>query len=100
MSELLGYPRFAPMSVRLSPDCATNSSRSIDRESLDDSSPTETCVCVHCFPDLKALGQCSDKPQTAPFSLYQHTVLHKPQIQTEGNLLTSGQEVQEEAAVG
>lgn len=84
----------------------TNLSRPTDREPSDDSSPTETCVCVHCFPDLKALGQGHDSPLRAPFTFYQQAVLQKAQIQkeaalwTEDNLYTSGMEVHEEAAEG
>ncbi|XP_035001393.1 tumor necrosis factor receptor superfamily member 13B isoform X1 [Hippoglossus stenolepis] len=48
-----------------SPGCPPN------REQSDDSIPTETCVCVHCFPDLKALGQSNDKPLGPPFSFNQ-----------------------------
>lgn len=90
----------------LSTACATSSSRPTDREPSDDSSPTETCVCVHCFPDLKALGQGHDSPLRAPFTFYQQAVLHKAQVQkeaplrTEDNLYTSGLEVHEEAAEG
>ncbi|XP_051274629.1 tumor necrosis factor receptor superfamily member 13B [Dicentrarchus labrax] len=84
-------------------DFVTNSSCPTDREPSDDSSPTETCVCVHCFPDLKALGQGSDRPPTAPYSYYPQVVLHRAQTQnggplwTDENLYTSGPEVQEEA---
>ncbi|XP_044035303.1 tumor necrosis factor receptor superfamily member 13B [Siniperca chuatsi] len=89
-----------------STDFVTNSSRLTDREPSDDSSPTETCVCVHCFPDLKALGQGNDRLLRAPFSYYPQAVHHRAQIQkggplwTEENLHTSGLEVQEEVAVG
>uniref|UniRef100_A0A8D0ADE3 TNFR-Cys domain-containing protein n=1 Tax=Sander lucioperca TaxID=283035 RepID=A0A8D0ADE3_SANLU len=48
-----------------------------DHEPSYDSIPTETCVCVHCFPDLKALGQGNDRPLRAPFSFYQQPVLHR-----------------------
>ncbi|XP_047464088.1 tumor necrosis factor receptor superfamily member 13B [Mugil cephalus] len=76
------------------------------REASDDATPTETCVCVHCFPDLKALGHSSDRPLREPYSFYQQTVLHRAQIQngdplwTEENLHNSGAEVRAEAAVG
>uniref|UniRef100_A0A8C4FG09 TACI cysteine-rich domain-containing protein n=1 Tax=Dicentrarchus labrax TaxID=13489 RepID=A0A8C4FG09_DICLA len=79
-------------------DFVTNSSCPTDREPSDDSSPTETCVCVHCFPDLKALGQGSDRPPTAPYSYYPQVVLHRAQTQnggplwTDENLYTSGPE--------
>ncbi|XP_026206371.1 tumor necrosis factor receptor superfamily member 13B [Anabas testudineus] len=84
----------------------TSSSRPADREPSDDSSPTETCVCVHCFPDLKTLGQGNDSPLRAPFTFYQQAVLQKAQSQketslwTEDSLYSSGMEVHEEAAVG
>ncbi|KAK2820945.1 hypothetical protein Q5P01_023904 [Channa striata] len=64
----------------------TNPSRPIDREPSEDSSPTETCVCVHCFPDLKALGQNNDRPPRAPFTFYQQAVLHRAQTAKEGCL--------------
>ncbi|XP_068560662.1 uncharacterized protein [Cebidichthys violaceus] len=89
-----------------SKDLVANSNHTTDREPSYDSSPTETCVCVHCFPDLKAFGQGNDRPPRAPFSFYQQAVLHKSPIQKRGplwseeNLYTSGLEVQEEAAVG
>ncbi|XP_041714114.2 tumor necrosis factor receptor superfamily member 13B-like [Coregonus clupeaformis] len=44
------------------------------------SSPTETCVCVHCFPDLRVPGR-GEKQQRPPLSLYQQAVpqdLHTP----------------------
>ncbi|KAM9336602.1 uncharacterized protein tnfrsf13b [Symphorus nematophorus] len=84
-------------------DFIPNSSHPTDREPSEDSSPTETCVCVHCFPDLKALGQGNERP---PSSIYPQTVLHIAQIEnggplwTEGNLYTSGPEVHEDAVVG
>ncbi|XP_037611895.1 tumor necrosis factor receptor superfamily member 13B isoform X1 [Sebastes umbrosus] len=89
-----------------SKDFLTNSNVSTDSEPSYDSTPTETCVCIHCFPDLKALGQGNDRPTRAPLSFYQQAVLHSAQIQkggpvwTEGNPHTSGLEVQEEASVG
>lgn len=90
----------------LSTAFVTSSSRPADREPSDDSSPTETCVCVHCFPDLKTLGQGNDSPLRAPFTFYQQAVLQKAQSQketslwTEDSLYSSGMEVHEEAAVG
>ncbi|XP_024242345.1 tumor necrosis factor receptor superfamily member 13B isoform X2 [Oncorhynchus tshawytscha] len=44
------------------------------------SSPTETCVCVHCFPDLGVPGK-GEKQQRPPLTLYQQAVpqdLHSP----------------------
>ncbi|XP_068440010.1 tumor necrosis factor receptor superfamily member 13B [Clinocottus analis] len=71
-----------------------------------DPSPTETCACHHCFPDLKALGRANDKPPEAPFSCYQQAVLHTSPFEKRGplwseeNLYTSGPKVQQEAVVG
>ncbi|XP_030255104.1 tumor necrosis factor receptor superfamily member 13B [Sparus aurata] len=104
LGQEVGPP--GPQPGQSSDDFVTNSSLPTDREPSNDSSPTETCVCVHCFPDLKVLGQGHDRPPRAPLSLYPQAVLHRAQIQngeplwTEGNLYTSGPEVQEEAAVG
>ncbi|XP_038592559.1 tumor necrosis factor receptor superfamily member 13B-like [Micropterus salmoides] len=87
-------------------DFVTNSSRLTDREPSDECSPTETCVCVHCFPDLKALGQGNDRLHRAPFSLYSPPFLQRAQMQkedplwTQVDLYTDGMEVHEEAAVG
>uniref|UniRef100_A0A3Q3WBI4 TACI cysteine-rich domain-containing protein n=1 Tax=Mola mola TaxID=94237 RepID=A0A3Q3WBI4_MOLML len=39
--------------------------------------PTETCICVHCFPDLKALSHGNDRPLRTPFSFYPYPVLHR-----------------------
>uniref|UniRef100_A0A665XAD6 TACI cysteine-rich domain-containing protein n=1 Tax=Echeneis naucrates TaxID=173247 RepID=A0A665XAD6_ECHNA len=76
--------------LRQSPkDCETNL-RS------DDSSPTETCVCVHCFPDLKQQSQGNDRLLRAP-------VLTRTQIHKGGPLWTeesphfSGRDAQEGA---
>nr|XP_033466696.1 tumor necrosis factor receptor superfamily member 13B [Epinephelus lanceolatus] len=89
-----------------STDFITNSYRTTDRKPSYDSSPTETCICVHCFPDLKALGQGNDRPPRAPYTFYQQPAIHKAQFQnggpvwTEENLYTSGMEMQEEPALG
>ncbi|XP_044194499.1 tumor necrosis factor receptor superfamily member 13B [Thunnus albacares] len=91
---------------RSSKDFVTNSSRPTDREPLEDSSPTETCVCVHCFPDLTALGQGNDRPLRAPYSFNQQAVPLQTQIQngrpscTGESLRTTGLKAQAEAAVG
>uniref|UniRef100_A0A3B4YGK1 TNFR-Cys domain-containing protein n=1 Tax=Seriola lalandi dorsalis TaxID=1841481 RepID=A0A3B4YGK1_SERLL len=45
----------------------------------NDSSPTETCVCIHCFPDLKPLAQGNDRLLRAP-------VLPRGQAQNGGPL--------------
>ncbi|KAM4715142.1 uncharacterized protein tnfrsf13b [Anableps anableps] len=76
------------------------------REPSEDSYPTETCVCVHCFPDLRGLSQESNRPQRPPYSFYQQGILHRAHIQNGGSLWaggslhSSGPEVQQEAAVG
>ncbi|KAM7371179.1 hypothetical protein PAMP_010670 [Pampus punctatissimus] len=91
---------------RSSKDSLTNSSRLTDHMPSEDSNPTETCVCVHCFPDLTALAQGSDRPLRAPYSFYQQIDFQQAKIQnggpvrTEESLHTSGLEVQQEAAVG
>ncbi|KAM9837399.1 uncharacterized protein tnfrsf13b [Aulostomus maculatus] len=74
-------------------------SRPTNREPSEDSSPTETCVCVHCFPDLTARGHSIDRPPKPP--VYQQAVLQQSQTQnggpfwTEGTRHNSGPEVQE-----
>ncbi|KAA8581069.1 tumor necrosis factor receptor superfamily member 13B [Etheostoma spectabile] len=83
-----------------SKDFVPDSNRTRDREPSNDSLPTETCVCVHCFPDLKGLGQGNDRPPRAPFSFYQQPVLHRGPVWAEENLHNSGLEVLEEAEVG
>ncbi|KAI3365443.1 hypothetical protein L3Q82_010529 [Scortum barcoo] len=83
----------------------TNPSCFSDREPSEDCSPTETCVCVHCFPDLKTLGHSSDRLPRAPTPIYPQAALHRAQMQkawplwAEENLHTSSG-LQEEAAVG
>uniref|UniRef100_A0A667XWS0 TACI cysteine-rich domain-containing protein n=1 Tax=Myripristis murdjan TaxID=586833 RepID=A0A667XWS0_9TELE len=47
-------------------------------EPNDDSTPTETCVCVHCFPDPRAPNQADERPLGLPFSFYQQALLHQP----------------------
>ncbi|CAK6961800.1 tumor necrosis factor receptor superfamily member 13B [Scomber scombrus] len=100
----VGQQGFQPQ--RRSKDCVPNSSLPTYREPLEDSSPTETCVCVHCFPDLTALSQSNDRPLRAPFSFYQQAVPQRPQVQKGGlrypeeSLHIFGLEAQEEAAVG
>ncbi|XP_028989137.1 tumor necrosis factor receptor superfamily member 13B [Betta splendens] len=88
---------------RAQKDVVTNPSR--PAEPSEEPNPTETCVCVHCFPDLKALGQSSDGPLRAPFTFYQQAVHKGPtpkgaSLWSEDSLYTSGIEVHEEAAVG
>uniref|UniRef100_A0A3P8TWW3 TNFR-Cys domain-containing protein n=1 Tax=Amphiprion percula TaxID=161767 RepID=A0A3P8TWW3_AMPPE len=67
-------------------DYPTSSSCPTNRDPSDDSSPTETCVCIHCFPDLKALGQCNNRPPRAPFTFNQEAALQRAQIQKGGPL--------------
>ncbi|KAK5850455.1 hypothetical protein PBY51_001335 [Eleginops maclovinus] len=80
-----------------------NSNHPSEFEPTYDSSPTETCVCVHCFPDLKALSQGN---QRAPYSVHQQPSLHRAQtlkpgpVWTEQNLQNCEHRLQEEAAVG
>ncbi|XP_019962435.2 tumor necrosis factor receptor superfamily member 13B [Paralichthys olivaceus] len=70
-----------------SKDLVTSSSCPPNRMQSDDSIPTETCVCIHCFPDLKALGQSNDRP---PLPINQQAVL--PGVQTmEGRPLFTEQ---------
>ncbi|XP_059180619.1 tumor necrosis factor receptor superfamily member 13B [Centropristis striata] len=84
-------------------DFLTNSNGTTDREPSHDSSPTETCICVHCFPDMKAKDQGNDRPQRTPSSFYQQPFLHRALIQnggpvwTEENLYIAGHEVQDTA---
>uniref|UniRef100_A0A8C3AWG1 TNFR-Cys domain-containing protein n=1 Tax=Cyclopterus lumpus TaxID=8103 RepID=A0A8C3AWG1_CYCLU len=61
-------------------DLVTHSNLTAGREPSYDPSPTETCVCVHCFPDLKALGQGNDRPLGAPYTFHQQAVLHESPI--------------------
>uniref|UniRef100_A0A3Q1GAY4 TNF receptor superfamily member 13B n=1 Tax=Acanthochromis polyacanthus TaxID=80966 RepID=A0A3Q1GAY4_9TELE len=87
-------------------DYPTTSCCPTNRDPSDDSSPTETCICIHCFPDLKALGQCNNRPPRAPFTFNQEAVLQRAQIQKGGSLWPEeslhipGQMVQGGPAVG
>ncbi|XP_061564625.1 tumor necrosis factor receptor superfamily member 13B [Cololabis saira] len=60
------------------------------REPSDDSSPTENCTCVHCFPDLRAFGQDSGRPPRAQYSLYQEGVPQRPHVQDGGSICVAG----------
>lgn len=53
----------------------------VTRSRSNDSSPTETCVCIHCFPDLKPLSQSNDR-------LLREPVLPRVQTQNGGPLWT------------
>ncbi|XP_043959633.1 tumor necrosis factor receptor superfamily member 13B isoform X2 [Gambusia affinis] len=87
-------------------DCPASSTHPPCRESSEDSYPTETCMCVHCFPDLRGLSQDSSRQQRPSDSFYQQGILHRAHIQNGGSLWTggslsaSGPKVQQEAAVG
>ncbi|XP_077406675.1 tumor necrosis factor receptor superfamily member 13B [Vanacampus margaritifer] len=45
-------------------------------EPSDESSPTETCVCVHCYPDPTTVGGNNKAPSRAPGTYDQQAVLH------------------------
>ncbi|XP_037547311.1 tumor necrosis factor receptor superfamily member 13B [Nematolebias whitei] len=100
----LGHP--GSQAARSSNDCPSGSNYSSCREPSDDSNPVETCACVHCFPDLRALSQDSARPQRTAFSFYQQAVLHRAHVQkggpvwTKENLARPQTEVQEDAALG
>uniref|UniRef100_A0A3Q2QTQ6 TNF receptor superfamily member 13B n=1 Tax=Fundulus heteroclitus TaxID=8078 RepID=A0A3Q2QTQ6_FUNHE len=87
-------------------DFLPSSSYPTYHEPSEDSYPTETCVCVHCFPDLRGLSHDGGRPQRAPYSFYQQGILHRAHIQNGGSpwtragQATASPEVQPEAAVG
>ncbi|XP_007560682.1 tumor necrosis factor receptor superfamily member 13B [Poecilia formosa] len=82
-------------------DCPSSSTYPLYRESSEDSYPTETCVCVHCFPDLRGLSQDSNRQQRPSYSFYQQGILHRAHIQNGGSMWTGGSlSAQQEAAVG
>ncbi|XP_058477435.1 tumor necrosis factor receptor superfamily member 13B [Solea solea] len=88
--EEVGVPQRQP--ALTSKDCLTTSRHPTEqRAALDKSSPTETCVCVHCFPDLRD----NDRPPKVSSALHQPAAL--PQaiqddrpLWTDGGLHTSG----------
>lgn len=88
------------------PDFAANPCQPTSYNLSDDSSPTETCACVHCFPDLKALSQGHDRPLRAPSSPYPYPVLHRAHVQNGGPVLPEGAttttegDAQQESLVG
>ncbi|XP_077360059.1 uncharacterized protein tnfrsf13b [Festucalex cinctus] len=45
-------------------------------EPPDESSPTETCVCVHCYPDPTSVGGNNKALSRAPVTYDQQAVLH------------------------
>ncbi|KAL3051068.1 hypothetical protein OYC64_001361 [Pagothenia borchgrevinki] len=83
---------------RSSKDFPTYSNQSTD-DTTYDSCPTETCVCVHCFPDLKTLGN-----QRSSFSVPQQqraqTLKPGPVWINQNYNLSGVQQQQQEAAVG
>ncbi|XP_030611456.1 tumor necrosis factor receptor superfamily member 13B isoform X2 [Archocentrus centrarchus] len=91
---------------KISKDLLTSPSCSVNLEPSDDSLPTETCVCVHCFPDMNMRGQATSRPLRDSSLFYQQAVLQRAQNQyggpcwTEPSFQTYGMKVQEEAAVG
>lgn len=104
-ADFIGSNGTNTQNLPLAAASGTHPSRPADREPSEEPNPTETCVCVHCFPDLKALGQSNDRPPRAPFTFYQQAVLKAAtpkgaSLWTEDSLYSSGIEVHEEAAVG
>lgn len=87
-------------------DILTSPSCPVNLEPSDDSLPTETCVCVHCFPDMNMRGPAHSRTLRDPPVLYQQAVLQRAQTQnggacwTEQSFQTYDMKVQEEAAVG
>ncbi|XP_033988986.1 tumor necrosis factor receptor superfamily member 13B isoform X2 [Trematomus bernacchii] len=72
--------------------------RSSKDDTTYDSCPTETCVCVHCFPDLKTFGN-----QRSSFSVPQQQraqTLKPGPVWINQNQNLSGVQQQQEAAVG
>ncbi|XP_054623587.1 tumor necrosis factor receptor superfamily member 13B isoform X2 [Dunckerocampus dactyliophorus] len=72
----------------------------------DESIPTETSVCVHCFPDFTAVGSDNKKPHRAPLMHYQQDVLNHARMQhqcpprAQGRSHTPTLEVHEGLMVG
>lgn len=90
--ERIKFVSSSPTETAVSYSCAT------EQEPSDDSIPTETCVCIHCFPDLKSVGHSGERP----YVLYPNLVAYKPPAQngtahqTEVNFAAN---IQEHAAV-
>ncbi|KAK5905551.1 hypothetical protein CgunFtcFv8_001504 [Champsocephalus gunnari] len=90
---------------RSSTDVPTYSNRPTD-DTTYDSCPTETCVCVHCFPDLKTLG--NQRPSfTVPQQQRAQTLKPGPVWINQNHIFSGVQQQQqqqqqqlEEAAVG
>ncbi|XP_019719069.1 tumor necrosis factor receptor superfamily member 13B isoform X1 [Hippocampus comes] len=75
-------------------------------EPSDESSPTETCVCVHCYPDPITVVSNNRAPSRAPMAYDQQAVLHHALMQnryplwTQNVSHTSALEVHDESMVG
>ncbi|XP_061666755.1 tumor necrosis factor receptor superfamily member 13B [Syngnathoides biaculeatus] len=55
-------------------------------EPSDESSPTETSVCVHCYPDFTTTGG-SNEPSRAPMNYDHKAVLHHTRMQNQSLLV-------------
>ncbi|XP_075889972.1 uncharacterized protein tnfrsf13b isoform X2 [Nelusetta ayraudi] len=62
-----------------SKETAPNYSYPTEQEPSDDSIPTETCVCVHCFPDLKSVVHSGERP----YVLYPNLLTYKTPAQND-----------------
>nr|XP_057917858.1 tumor necrosis factor receptor superfamily member 13B [Doryrhamphus excisus] len=82
-------------------DCVAHPSRA-----TDESIPTETSVCVHCFPDFAAVASDNKRPHGSPLTHYQQDVLNHIRMQhqcpppTQGKPDTPTLEVYEGSMVG
>ncbi|XP_061612394.1 tumor necrosis factor receptor superfamily member 13B isoform X1 [Phyllopteryx taeniolatus] len=56
-------------------------------EPSDESSPTETCVCVHCYPDLATMGGNNEGPSRAPMNYDHKAVLHHARMRNQSLLV-------------
>uniref|UniRef100_A0A3Q2Y3C3 TACI cysteine-rich domain-containing protein n=1 Tax=Hippocampus comes TaxID=109280 RepID=A0A3Q2Y3C3_HIPCM len=59
-------------------------------EPSDESSPTETCVCVHCYPDPITVVSNNRAPSRAPMAYDQQAVLHHALICSSASGLVCG----------
>uniref|UniRef100_A0A3Q4H949 Tumor necrosis factor receptor superfamily member 13B-like n=1 Tax=Neolamprologus brichardi TaxID=32507 RepID=A0A3Q4H949_NEOBR len=74
-------------------DILTSPSCPVNLEPSDDSLPTETCVCVHCFPDMNVRGPAHSRTLRDPPVLYQQAVLQRKStrlVSISEDLLCSG----------
>ncbi|KAM4623504.1 uncharacterized protein tnfrsf13b isoform 2-T2 [Polymixia lowei] len=56
-----------------------------DPQPASESSPTETCECAHCFPDIRVPSWGEERSQRPPFSICQESVHNgKPLLSQEG----------------